>query len=1052
MVTGTSFRRARTLRRAGLAVACGALVTLAVVLVRNSGDEGAASMWVSVVSAVLSVCAFAVDLARGAESEEPGAAGAPEAGRRQAADALADAVGVQWSAEARRRRLHDPGPLDVRWTRVGPPLANQEPGTPVPPPRDGDQRLMRVVEAFRAVPSGRLVVLGEPGAGKSVVAVRFVLGALDARQAGDPVPVLFPLAGWDPCSSSLRGWLADRLAEDYGSLAAPVADGRTLARELIDAGLVLPVLDGFDEIPRAAHESAVRSLNSELDDRLPALLTCRTADWAEAVRQGGVLTAADVVQLRPLDLATTRAYLTRTARHSTAWAPVLEAPPAQLVEALRSPLMVTLARTVYEDPSRDPAELTDADRFPTADRVEEHLLDAFVPTAFAGPGTAWHPQAAHRWLSRLARDLPDSGATLAWWELPAAMPRPLRVIGPAVVALLATAALLVPLAVHGGGVIANWDSTPSALLNFAGILTGLCFGLAYLLPPTPETPQGPRWLARTALRTTAAAAVAGVGIGLLVPPLVSSRLGAVITPRAAWYLNGCCFGLILSMMFAVAGLSRRPAPLSLPWVGSPSGPQAVRALGALVLFAGLAVYGYTGERVTAVTCVVAGLVLLLAGLGRRTDRPNGSYVAPATALRGFARGLLRGLVACTLIGVCAGAVVGVISGAFAAVQIHSAPDWAPGKEIGDWRLARTADGRRSVQSTAPQEVLLVERSALDAPFAVAKGARISKDQQTGAFKGRVTIHHAPDGGWATKWQGTPSAWRGRQVDAHNLVLALPHQVRLWLVHRDVSSVVLDAVGPMVAFGVLVGAIGGCASGVYRALNTPSDTIRALGPHSTLRTDRTATLVRSAVAALLAGAVCLLLIAVTGRGSTLGTMHTELWVPVGTSALALSAWGRTATARAWLALTGRAPWRLTTFLADAHRQGVLRQTGARYEFRHERLRRHLAGTAPAGTGHPSALRPVACWTAIAVTAYALAYATGRPLLDDPPSTLLDPSESAQVITAAGALSTAVGMSVAAVVKAVALLIHTGADRERARTGRRPPLPEPEGQPAPSDDRV
>jgi hypothetical protein len=86
-------------------------------------------------------------------------------------------------------------------------------------------------------------------------------------------------------------------------------------------------------------------------------------------------------------------------------------------------------------------------------------------------------------------------------------------------------------------------------------------------------------------------------------------------------------------------------------------------------------------------------------------------------------------------------------------------------------------------------------------------------------------------------------------------------------------------------------------------------------------------------------------------------------------------------------------------------------------------------------------------------YVLAYVTGRPLLDDlPPSTALNPSETAQVVTAVGALSTAIGMSVAAVVKAVALLIHARADMERARTGQQPPaLPEPEGEPASGDGR-
>ncbi|NEB95161.1 hypothetical protein [Streptomyces bauhiniae] len=63
---------------------------------------------------------------------------------------------------------------------------------------------------------------------------------------------------------------------------------------------------------------------------------------------------------------------------------------------------------------------------------------------------------------------------------------------------------------------------------------------------------------------------------------------------------------------------------------------------------------------------------------------------------------------------------------------------------------------------------------------------------------------------------------------------------------------------------------------------------------------------------------------------------------GKSVPALSAWGRFAVARVWLALTGRLPWRLMAFLEDAHRRGVLRRSGACFEFRHLRLQSHLAG--------------------------------------------------------------------------------------------------------------
>jgi hypothetical protein len=46
-------------------------------------------------------------------------------------------------------------------------------------------------------------------------------------------------------------------------------------------------------------------------------------------------------------------------------------------------------------------------------------------------------------------------------------------------------------------------------------------------------------------------------------------------------------------------------------------------------------------------------------------------------------------------------------------------------------------------------------------------------------------------------------------------------------------------------------------------------------------------------------------------------------------------------RGWYALTGRLPWRLMTFLDDAHRRGMLRQVGATYQFRHAVLQKSLA---------------------------------------------------------------------------------------------------------------
>ncbi|MEO3756615.1 NACHT domain-containing protein [Streptomyces sp. B6B3] len=61
------------------------------------------------------------------------------------------------------------------------------------------------------------------------------------------------------------------------------------------------------------------------------------------------------------------------------------------------------------------------------------------------------------------------------------------------------------------------------------------------------------------------------------------------------------------------------------------------------------------------------------------------------------------------------------------------------------------------------------------------------------------------------------------------------------------------------------------------------------------------------------------------------------------ALAASAWLHYRTAHAVLALRGDLPWRLQSFLTEAHHLGILRQTGPLYQFRHARLQQRLATT-------------------------------------------------------------------------------------------------------------
>ena len=118
------------------------------------------------------------------------------------ADELAAAVGRQWGKEAAVRRLNDPYPLPVSWAAADglaapweslTELAASGAGWLAPAPgrvwAAGPDELAGEGGEFAGVlakvPTGRLVVLGEPGSGKTMLMVRQGSGA-DSRPRSGP--------------------------------------------------------------------------------------------------------------------------------------------------------------------------------------------------------------------------------------------------------------------------------------------------------------------------------------------------------------------------------------------------------------------------------------------------------------------------------------------------------------------------------------------------------------------------------------------------------------------------------------------------------------------------------------------------------------------------------------------------------------------------------------------------------------------------------------------------------------------------------------------------
>jgi tetratricopeptide (TPR) repeat protein len=304
--------------------------------------------------------------------------------------------------------VYDRLPMRVRWESADAGSESERTGS-----------FYDVIELFRELPEQRLVVLGEAGAGKSVLVTELARSLLAHRGSEDPVPVVFSMVGWNPELATLFDWMSGQLARVNPDLGQEVSDGGqiiTRAQVLIDRLKVLPVLDGLDEVGRAALPAATLAVN-RYGWAQPLVVTCRSEEYLEATGTGSgtPLARAAVIELIPLTRDDIEIYLgpDPEGRWTAVRDRLAAEPDGPLARALGNPLMLWLIWEVYRYGEPSPDELTDRYRFGRQLAVEARLLSEFVPAVYrAGrrhrsvPSWWQQPTAAQarRWLGFLASD------------------------------------------------------------------------------------------------------------------------------------------------------------------------------------------------------------------------------------------------------------------------------------------------------------------------------------------------------------------------------------------------------------------------------------------------------------------------------------------------------------------------------------------------------------------------------------------------------------------------------------------------------------------------
>lgn len=509
--------------------------------------------------------------------------------------------------------------------------------------------------------TGTVVLLGEPGFGKTVNLLRLARHLADRAVAVDgrvtKVPVVFTLSSYSTAAGTFRDWMVIELCAKYQLL-------RRDAEALLDADAIVPLLDGLDDVPPAAQPTCIDALEawarSHPTTRL--VVTCRTADYRRLDR---AVEASLTVELRALSDEDIGRQLRGPAHH-----PLREAlrDDPILSELSRTPVLLHVMRVGLRDSTSFRGAL--ADRSATIGAVFSAFVEASIAT---GGKLAGREGSTRVVLRRVASLLSKTGRTVFHLEdadpdwLPT---RGLRITyafasrGIAASLLGAAPMLSIGLSpLDNQGMPMSWGFTIALAMTTALVLTA-GFGAAALWRQGRPVPLG---------RSRFGTALRGIGGGLALGSVIGMGVHAFYPYPMAFFM-GLESGMIGAGVLSLARhrsivRGRDIVPVeSLGWSWRNVDPKSGAAL-ALFTVGFFALFSHFEESRSGGYAAFALLVLGAAVLGRRSRDLRMKAIPNVGMLRTARSAMVAGTLAFCISTVLFGLSYGIGYGAAVALAL-----------------------------------------------------------------------------------------------------------------------------------------------------------------------------------------------------------------------------------------------------------------------------------------------------------------------------------------------------------------------------------------------